>query len=326
MLIKIITITLWTKMAHSIKKLSIVVPTKGRAELVRKWVEHIKKLDYPRIEIVIIDNNSNNRLYHELTKSYPGLVVVKPRGNIGVTPSFYTGAAVSTGEILHFSNDDVFYEKDYFNRIVAELEKDRGIGIIGGTMLDKNNRIIQGPCVSNFELNFRIPGRMQKKFSDYRKIKGCFETAAIGGGQLTIRKQVLEECGNWDPDLFMYAEEVDLLMKVKKKGYKVMYVPRAVCYHLHIMQARDINKMMFYVCRNRLVVIRRHFKNPQRLFYLMSNLVSFFPRLILARAIKPRKWPEIKFILSGIKEGMRYFKTQKLEKVRIEIAKKRIPA
>lgn len=306
--------------------ISIIIPTKGRPEEIRKWVSHIYKLDYKKIEIVIIDNNEDNKLYSHIIKKYPQIAIIKPKQNLGITTSFYVGAKNAKAEILHFSNDDVFYEKDYFNKIVAELEKDSSIGIIGGTMLDKNNEIIQGPSKRNFELNYYIPKSMKKKFANYRRIRGCFETAAIGGGQLTIRKQVLEECGNWDPDLFMYAEEVDLLMKVKKKGYKVMYVPRAVCYHLHVMQARDINKMIFYVCRNRLVVIRRHFKNPQRFFFLMSNLVSFFPRLILARAIKPRKWPEIKFILSGIKEGMRYFKTQKLEKVRIEIAKKRIPA
>jgi hypothetical protein len=123
----------------------------------------------------------------------------------------------------------------------------------------------RGTYVKDYEVFFEID---RGQYSEIEEVfAGC-------GASMLMRRHMLEEIGALDDDFFMYYEDTDLSWRARLHGYRVMYAPGAITYHIHCGTAEEWSPFFLYhVERNRLAMVFkngsvRQFLNAWLRFYL----------------------------------------------------------
>ena len=114
----------------------------------------------------------------------------------------------------------------------------------------------------------------------YNKIE---ETELATGCCMLIKKDVLEKIGSFDDRYFLYYEDADLSIRAKKRGFKIVYVPKSVIWHKNAGSVGGSGSALqdYYITRNRLIFGFRY--APAR-----SKLALFRESICLL--LKGRKW------------------------------------
>lgn len=85
------------------------------------------------------------------------------------------------------------------------------------------------------------------------------EVFAGCGAAMLLRTEMLRDVGIFDEDFFMYYEDMDLSWRMRRRGWKVLYVPGAVVHHLHCGSSKEWSPLfLFHVERNRLLMLAKH--------------------------------------------------------------------
>jgi GT2 family glycosyltransferase len=107
------------------------------------------------------------------------------------------------------------------------------------------------------------------------------EVDSIVGAFFLTRKSVLEKVGYFDEDYFMYAEDIDLCFRIKKAGYKIMYVPQVKAIHLKGVSSgiKKHSKEISLSSQDNRVRSLNYFYSTMKIFY-RKNLARKYPLLI----------------------------------------------
>lgn len=112
------------------------------------------------------------------------------------------------------------------------------------------------------------------------------EIHAFTGASVIIRKELFEKLGGFDEQYFMYYEDVDLSLKMKRQGWKIVYEPRSVVYHIHSGSSKEWSRLFTYhVEKNHLATLVKHFP-------LKTMLVGFirYIGMLVVSILKMIKW------------------------------------
>lgn len=86
------------------------------------------------------------------------------------------------------------------------------------------------------------------------------EIHAFTGASVIIRKEVFEKLGGFDEKYFMYYEDVDLSLRMQRQGWKIVYEPKSVVYHIHSGSSKEWSSFFSYhVEKNHLATLVKHF-------------------------------------------------------------------
>jgi len=114
--------------------------------------------------------------------------------------------------------------------------------------------------------------------------RGQYDTLRVDldyiGGAMVIRRKTLHETGLFDPDYFIFAEDCDFCYRVRKKGYKTIYVPNAIIWHrgqatLNRMDSRG-SYLNYMSDRSRIKFVLIHFITIRVLSTFLIDLIWFF--------------------------------------------------
>jgi GT2 family glycosyltransferase len=214
---------------------SIIIPTRDQRELLQQCLRSVEKeTSYPQYEILILDNDSNEpetlkyldaiaekwRVYR-----YPGLF------NFSAINNF--GAAQARGDYLLFLNNDIqVIGSDW---LIAMLEQAQRleVGAVGGKLLYPDGRIqhagvvlgIGGVAGHAFKYS---PGDPPSYFSLSSVVRNC---SAVSAACMMVRRQVFKEIGGLDERFRVAFNDVDLCLRLRQRGYLIVYTPLALLYH-----------------------------------------------------------------------------------------------
>src|SRR3989344_333638 len=112
------------------------------------------------------------------------------------------------------------------------------------------------------------------------------EVHAFSGASVIIRKKVFEDLGGFDEKYFMYYEDVDLSLRMKRQGWKIAYEPKSVIYHIHSGSSGEWSRVFSYnVEKNHLATLIKHFP--------LNKVIQAFVRYIVmlfVSILKMIKW------------------------------------
>ena len=194
----------------------------------------VAQSDYPNLEVLIVDNASKDdsvRVASEILQEFTmkAQVIALPQ-NLGCAGGNNVGWLKASGEFIVFLNPDTEVEPSCFSRLVDLLQKDPQVGITGAKMFFPGKKILQhaGGIVH--------PNGMTNHYGAGEEDRGQHDTvrdvAYVTGAGFAIRRNLLEKLGGLDEDYFpAYYEEVDLCLRVRRAGLRVVYVPTAVLVH-----------------------------------------------------------------------------------------------
>jgi GT2 family glycosyltransferase len=220
---------------------SIIIPTKDKRPLLETTLDSIwKRTDYDRYEIIVVDNQSTDADAVRYLASLAPRATLAPRCQVyqWSTPFNYSainnfGVQHARGEQLLFLNNDVeVIQPDWLTAMLEHAQRPE-VGAVGARLLYADGRIQHAGVIVGINRvaanAFRTwPGEAtgSLRLADLTR-----NTSAVTGACMMVPRRVFDEVGGFDEDLRVVLNDVDLCLKIRQRGYLVVYTPYALLYH-----------------------------------------------------------------------------------------------
>jgi hypothetical protein len=196
------------------------------------------------IEIIVVDNASTDGSL-EVLLGYPSVQIIKNITNLGFATACNCGLRAASAPILMFLNPDCSFEPNALAKLLTVLDSDKRVGMVTGVLTNLDGteqaggrRAVPTPWrsfVSAFGL-IRFANRWPRLFSDFHLHKQPLpdqpiEVEATSGACMLIRREAMQDVGEWDDGYFLHCEDLDLCMRFRQKGWKILFVPDAKIIH-----------------------------------------------------------------------------------------------
>ena len=196
------------------------------------------------IEIIVVDNASSDGSLNALL-GLPCLQIIKNPANIGFAAACNVGAHAASAPFLLFINPDCFFKPGVLAKLLDAMRVDERVGMAGGllTNLDGTEqaggrRAVPTPWRS-FVRAFGLANfsnRWPRLFFDFHLHKQplpdhAIEVEAISGACMMVKREAMQEVGEWDNGYFLHCEDLDWCMRFRQKGWKILFVPSAQITH-----------------------------------------------------------------------------------------------
>lgn len=248
---------------------SVIILSYNAREYLRNCLDSVLKTDYPFLEIIVSDNNSNDRSAQMVTQNFPNVVLLENKTNLGFSRGNNVAAEISKGEIIVLLNQDTYVNKDWIREIV-EVAKNPKVGVIGCKVLYTHTNVIQSVGFDLLPSGYTLPRATLE--TDRGKFSKTVEVDYVAGTAMAIKRSVVEEIGLLDPTYSAYHEDVDLCFRARNAGYKIIVAEKAVIYHFgSISFGKNSLKTNYFVERNRIRFVTRYFFG----FHLLKILTLY---------------------------------------------------
>ncbi len=213
---------------------SIIILAYNNRSFVNACLEAVSRQSWPSLEVLFVDNASRDGSAQAAREAMgrlalPGKVLALEK-NLGCAGGNNVGWRKARGEVILFLNPDTEMEFDCVERLTRPLLENSAYGMTGAKMYFPGGRLIQhagGIVHPNGMTNHYGAGE-----EDHGQCDEVREVAYVTGAALAMRRDVMKEIGGFDEDFFpAYYEEVDLCLRARRRGYRVMYIPDAVLIH-----------------------------------------------------------------------------------------------
>jgi len=243
----------------------IVVNWNGKQHL-ENCFSSLLKQDYPDIEIIMVDNASNDGSVNFIKEKFPEIKLVQNQTNIGFGSAVNKGIDMGKGEYFLFLNNDLSLKQDCISELIKSLEKpDVGGAVPKILFFDKRDTI------NSFGVDVNYVGIACPRFI-YEKDREDLKKEEIPcGGIFMFSRNIVDKLGGFDESIFFYHEDHDLSWRIRLLGMKLIANPKAVIYHkYHFSRSKD---KFYYSEKNRLYLLLKN--------YNLKTLVLILPAVFL---------------------------------------------
>jgi len=272
--------------------LSIIIVNYNVKEFLLNLLDSLYKSvsDYES-EIIVVDNASDDGSIEAVKSRFPKVNLIQNKNNVGFGAANNQALEIAKGNYIVLINPDTIVKEDTFSKLIAFLEKTPNAGMVGCKVLNPDGTL-QLPCRRSFPgpwTSFTKITGLSKLFPNsrlfarynltYLNENETYEVDAISGSFMMMRKEVYEKTKGFDPQFFMYGEDLDLCYRTQKEGYKVYYVHTTEIIHYKGESTKRSNideTKVFYDAMY--LFVRKHFSS----FYLVELILQsaiFFRKL-----------------------------------------------
>lgn len=188
--------------------------------------------DLPR-ETILVDNASTDGGAEEAAAAFPAARIIRNEGNPGFGAANNRAAGESSGEFLLFLNTDTVLQPGAVEALLAALRADAGAAAAGPLLFPGDGKI-----QVSFGRRVDFSGQLiQKLFLNpfhRRTINPRSRTRRVGwlsAACLLCRREAFAAAGGFDERFFLYFEDIDLCLRLRKAGGRLLYVPAARVFH-----------------------------------------------------------------------------------------------
>jgi len=210
---------------------SVIIPNWNGAKLLPICLDSLRRQTYPRLEIIVADNGSTDGSLALLARDYPEVQIVALGENRGYAGGVNAGLKAARGEVLVVFNNDAEADARWIEELVAALDRHPEAGMATSRVRLFERRDCLHTAGDDYHLD-GIPGNRGVWEPDgpaYDEETWVFGAAGVAAA---YRRAMLDEIGLLDERFGSYLEDVDLSWRAQLAGYRCIYAPRAVVYHM----------------------------------------------------------------------------------------------
>jgi GT2 family glycosyltransferase len=208
-----------------------VMTSFNKREDVRKNLDGLRAQTVKFDRIVVVDNASSDGSAAMIRAEYPEVdLFVTPDSSYGACETFNLGFASADAEFLAILDDDVVLPPDWVERMLAKFATEPPTTAMVSSHVDE-------PGTPDWY--HRDPEVTRERYM--ATFRGC---ATLG------RRAVLEACGWYDPDFFIYGNERDLSSRVLAAGYRILQYPSVVVRHGTPFGMKAGRRSLYFHVRN----------------------------------------------------------------------------
>jgi O-antigen biosynthesis protein len=225
---------------------SIIIPTKDSPELLARCLKSLsEKTSYPNFEVILMDNETTDEVSLQLMEQYPVRRIPFPNP-FNFSRANNQGAHAATGDFLVFLNNDTeIVAEDWLDHLLYYAEQPDVAA--AGALLIYEDRTVQHAGVA---LGMRgTADHTMRGFpvgvDGYAGSLACArEVSAVTAACLMIRKSLFHEIGGFNEHFFTAYQDVDLCLRLRERGLRLIYTPRAVVVHHESVSRRNYYDMV----------------------------------------------------------------------------------
>lgn len=229
---------------------------------------------YSPHEIILVDNGSHDGSVDFVAERFPEVRIIENGENQGFAAGNNVAIRVAQGDYIVTLNNDTRAEPDWLKELIKVVETDPKIGMCASKMLFYHHAGV----LNSTGISLDIAGIAWDRRGGERDDGRNDEPVEIFGpcaGAALYRREMLDEVGLFDEDFFAYHEDVDLAWRARSRGWRCMYNPQAVVYHVH--SGTGMEGSAFKNCllgRNKIWTMVKNY--PTLHVFLFLPLITFY--------------------------------------------------
>ncbi len=203
---------------------SILIPAHNEAEVIRNTIENVSKIEYPKYEIIVIDDRSTDNtaaVLEETCKDYPNLKYFSRTKEDfpGKSAVLNDAMKIAKGDAILVFDADARVKPDFLKELIPALEPEQVGAVQARKVIINREQNFLTRCQDNemaVDTHFQV-GR--------DAVKGAVELR--GNGEL-IKREALEDVKGWNEHTI--TDDLDLSTRLQIKGWDVRFCPEICVY------------------------------------------------------------------------------------------------
>lgn len=226
------------------------------------------------IEVIVVDNASKTDEASAIQQRYPQVTVIRSHQNLGFAGGNNLGIHAAHGRYLLFINNDTVFKGSHkevrqeLQALIGRLESSDKIGMVSPKIrFAWGNHPIQFAGytpLSRITMRNRAIGFGEEDNGQYDT---AHPTPYAHGAAMMVKREAINQAGMMPECYFLYYEELDWSMMIRRAGFDIWYDPACTVYHKESQSTGQESPLRtYYITRNRLLFVRRN--NPSVNRYL----------------------------------------------------------
>lgn len=269
---------------------SIISINYDHPEVTCQMLDSLRKITYPNIEVIVVDNASPNDDPSIIPARYPEVKFIQLEKNLGFAGGNNVGIRQARGKYILLLNNDTEVTPDFLEPLVAKFENNPDIGVVSPKIkFHHTPDTLQFTVITPIN---KFTGRSKGLgfgVKDVGQWEFDAETAYAHGAAMMVPRHVIEKVGLMAEIYFLYYEELDWCYRIRQAGYKIYYVHNSLVYHKESISTGKMSPTKIYwMNRARLLYIRRNVRQPILTLALMYQFLVAIPKNALMYLLKGR--------------------------------------
>lgn len=264
----------------------IVILAYNCAAKVKRCLDSLAQLSYPRYQIIVVDNASIDEVESVVTTEYEQVTFIQTGSNLGYTGGNNCGIRYALEQqadyVLLLNPDTVLINPDFVSSLVAYCELQPEVGVAGPRVYLRSlgnvqNTVLYAPGFWRNLWNWFAYRITPAKFMKSRD--RVVEAQVLNGVCVLLRSSCLRAVGLFDEAIFMYIEDADFDYRARLAGWKVQYVPVDSIVHEQQVTGYHMTSLVsFLLRRNSVYYLCKIGKWFEAWAYAAFSLVALFLR------------------------------------------------
>ena len=221
-------------MAH----IAVVILNWNGREFLRKFLPSVLANSENIAEVIIADNASTDSSVEFLQNNYPQVRIISNLTNGGFARGYNEALAQVEADYFVLLNSDIEVTPNWIEPVIKLMESDKSIAACQPKLRSyyEMEKFEYAGAAGGFLDEYGYPfcrGRIfQQIETDHNQYNDAIEIFWATGACMFVRANLYKEFGGLDEDFFAHMEEIDFCWRLKNGGYKIMYCPDSVVFHV----------------------------------------------------------------------------------------------
>jgi len=252
---------------------SIVIVNYNGGDAIMECLNSVLSQLEAGVEVIVVDNLSVDGSPEAIKVRFPEVQLILAGANRGFGAGNNLGIRNAHGKYVVFLNPDTLVREGWLAPLIGELEREADVGLVTARILMADDPATVNTCGNTVHLTgitlCRGLGLPEDSFNRVEDV------GAVSGAAFAMRRELFEELGGFDEEMFLYMEDTDLSLRVRLSGWRCVLVPASVVLHRYALKMTPMK--VFYQERNRYLMMLKSLRWP--------TIFVLFPAAVLAELI-----------------------------------------
>jgi N-acetylglucosaminyl-diphospho-decaprenol L-rhamnosyltransferase len=215
---------------------SIVIVSYNASDMLRESLRGIAAVSVnPETEVIIVDNASTDGSAAMVEREFAGVQLIRNSANVGFARANNQGIRASTGRYVLLLNSDTIVPPGALPALIQFMNDHPGAGACGPRLVRSDGSVQPFAFGGDPTVTYLLARGWNRLL--FRRPLHDWGTDAVqavdwvSGAALLARRAALEQIGGFDEKFFMYFEDNDLCLRLRRAGWKVFYNPTVTITH-----------------------------------------------------------------------------------------------
>jgi len=249
-------------------QLSVVIVSYNAKYFLELCLLSVKKaIEKLSAEIIVVDNASTDGSCQLIKDKFKDIRLIENNQNLGFAKANNLGVSKASGEFILILNPDTVVAEDTFSSCLQFAESHPDMGALGVKLIDGTGHFLPEskrnlPTLKGtFNKIFEFESKKHSYYANHINENALEKVSILVGAFMFLKRETYLKVGGFDPDYFMYGEDIDLSYKLIKSGFQNYYLGNLSVLHFKGESTQKDVKYLKYFFGAMSIFHKKHFKS-----------------------------------------------------------------